>query len=99
MPNGRSNLAFFTLVAASVSAAVVLVALLIAGDVAGPKVAMNNVPPSRTVTDNDSRSCAETDSARRAGETYYRRHGGRRFTLCLTVVTGHAPLIFEVTSK
>lgn len=47
MPNGRSNLAFFTLVAASVSAAVVLVALLIAGDVAGPKVAMNNVPPSQ----------------------------------------------------
>jgi hypothetical protein len=47
MPNDRSNRTFFTLIAASVCAAVFLVALLIAGDVAGPKVAMNNLPPSQ----------------------------------------------------
>jgi hypothetical protein len=47
MPNDRSNRTFFTLIAASVSAAAFLVALLIAGNVAGPKVAMNNVPPSQ----------------------------------------------------
>jgi hypothetical protein len=47
MPNDRSNFAFFTLIAASLFAAVVLVALLIAGNVAGPRVAMNNVPPSQ----------------------------------------------------
>jgi hypothetical protein len=45
MPKDRPNLAFFALIAASLSAAVVLVALLIAGDVAGPRVAMNNLPP------------------------------------------------------
>jgi hypothetical protein len=43
MPNDRSNLTFFTLIAASVCAAVMLVALLVAGEVAGPKVAMNTV--------------------------------------------------------
>jgi hypothetical protein len=43
MPKDRPSLAFFALIAASLCAAVVLVALLIAGDVAGPKVAMN--PP------------------------------------------------------
>jgi hypothetical protein len=47
MPSDRSNFAFFTLIAASLFAAVVLMALLIAGDVAGPKVAMNNVPPAQ----------------------------------------------------
>jgi hypothetical protein len=47
MPNDRSNRTFFTLIAASVAAAVFLVALLIAGNVAGPKVAMNNPPPSQ----------------------------------------------------
>jgi hypothetical protein len=47
MPNDRSNLTFFTLVAASVCAAVLLVALLVAGDVAGPKVAMNAVQLSQ----------------------------------------------------
>jgi hypothetical protein len=45
MPKDRSSLAFFALIATSLCAAVVLVALLIAGDVAGPKVAMNNLPP------------------------------------------------------
>jgi hypothetical protein len=47
MPNDRSNLRFFTLIAASVCAAVILVALLVAGDVAGPKVAMNNAQLSQ----------------------------------------------------
>jgi hypothetical protein len=45
MPKDRPGLAFFAMVAASLCAAAVLVALLIAGDVAGPKVAMNNLPP------------------------------------------------------
>jgi hypothetical protein len=45
MPKYRPSLAFFALVAASLCAAVVLVALLIAGDVAGPRVAMSNLPP------------------------------------------------------
>jgi hypothetical protein len=45
MRNARPNLAFFTLIAASLCAAVVLVGLLIAGDVAGPRVATNNLPP------------------------------------------------------
>jgi len=45
MPNDRPNLAFVVLIAASLCAAVALVALLIAGDVAGPRVAMNNLPP------------------------------------------------------
>jgi hypothetical protein len=44
MPNGP-NLAFFTLIAASLCAAVVLVGLLIAGDVAGPRVVTTNLPP------------------------------------------------------
>ena len=48
MPNDRPSLAFFALIATSLCAAVVLVALLIAGDVAGPRVvAMNNPPHSR----------------------------------------------------
>jgi hypothetical protein len=47
MPNDRSNFTFFAVIAASVCAAVVLVALLMAGDVAGPRVAMNSVPPSQ----------------------------------------------------
>jgi hypothetical protein len=45
MPKDRPNLAFFVAIATSLCAAVVLIALLIAGDVAGPKVAMNNLPP------------------------------------------------------
>jgi Mg/Co/Ni transporter MgtE len=36
---------FFALIAASLCAAVVLVGLLIAGDIAGPRIAMNNLPP------------------------------------------------------
>ena len=44
MPSGRPNLAFFTLIAASLCAAVVFVGLLIAGDVAGPTVATANSP-------------------------------------------------------
>jgi hypothetical protein len=39
MPKDRPSLAFFALIATSLCAAVVLIALLIAGDVAGPKVA------------------------------------------------------------
>ena len=41
----RPSLAFIALIATSLCAAVLLIALLIAGDVAGPKVAMNNLPP------------------------------------------------------
>ncbi len=41
---GRPNLAFFTLIAASLCAAVVFVGLLIARDVAGPTVATANSP-------------------------------------------------------
>jgi hypothetical protein len=44
MPKDRPSLAFFALIATSLCAAVVLVALLIAGDIAGPKVATNNLP-------------------------------------------------------
>jgi hypothetical protein len=43
MANDRSNDAFFAVIAANVSAAVALVALLAAGQVAGPRVAMNNL--------------------------------------------------------
>jgi hypothetical protein len=45
MPNDRPSLAFFALIATSLCAAVVFVALLIAGDVAGPRVTMNNFSP------------------------------------------------------
>jgi hypothetical protein len=45
MPKDRPSLAFFAVIATSLCAAVVLIALLIAGDVAGPRVAMNNLPP------------------------------------------------------
>jgi len=51
MPNDRPSLAFFALIATSLCAAVVFVALLIAGDVAGPKVAINNLPPHSQVGD------------------------------------------------
>ena len=44
MPKDRPSLAFFALIATSLCAAVVLIALLIAGDVASPKVATNNLP-------------------------------------------------------
>ncbi len=42
--NGRPNLLFFGLIAASLCAAAVLIGLLVAGDVAGPRVAMNHSP-------------------------------------------------------
>ena len=45
MSKDRPNLAFFAVIVSSLCAAVLLMALLIAGDVAGPKVAMNNLPP------------------------------------------------------
>jgi hypothetical protein len=45
MPIDHPSLAFFALIAASLCAAVALIGLLIAGDVAGPRVAMNNLPP------------------------------------------------------
>jgi hypothetical protein len=45
MSKDSSNVAFFALIASSLCAAVLLMALLIAGHVAGPKVAMNNLPP------------------------------------------------------
>ena len=51
MPKDRPSLAFFALITASLCAAVVLVGLLIAGDVAGPKVAMNNLPPHSQAVD------------------------------------------------
>jgi hypothetical protein len=40
----RPSIVFFSLIAVSLAAATVLIALLVAGDVAGPKVAMNNLP-------------------------------------------------------
>jgi hypothetical protein len=45
MPNDRPSLVFFSLIGASLCAAVILIALLVAGNVAGPTVAMNNLPP------------------------------------------------------
>jgi hypothetical protein len=45
MPNHRSSLVFFSLIGASLCAAVILIALLVAGDVARPRVAINNLPP------------------------------------------------------
>jgi hypothetical protein len=45
MSNGRRNLLFFGLIAASLCAAAVLTALLAADDIAGPRVAMNHSPP------------------------------------------------------
>jgi hypothetical protein len=45
MPKDRPSLAFFALMATSLCAAMVFIVLLIAGDVAGPKVAMNKLPP------------------------------------------------------
>ena len=45
MSKDRPNVAFFAFIAMSLCAAVVLVAFLIAGDVKGPRVAMNNLPP------------------------------------------------------
>ena len=51
MPKDRPSLAFFALIAASLCAAVVLIGLLIAGDVSGPTVAMNNSPPHSQASD------------------------------------------------
>jgi hypothetical protein len=45
MSNDRPNLLFFGWIAASLCAAVVLIGLLIAGDVVGPRVATNISPP------------------------------------------------------
>ena len=82
MPKDRPSLAFFALIATSLCAAVVLIALLIAGDVAGPKVATNNLPSHlRPVTDNDSRCYPEADSEARGAETYCRHYSGKRFYL------------------
>jgi hypothetical protein len=44
MPNDRLSLVFFSLIGASLCAAVILIALPVAGNVAGPRVAMNNLP-------------------------------------------------------
>ena len=44
MTDRRRNLIFYTVIAASLCAALTLVGLLIAGDVAGPTVA-TNLPP------------------------------------------------------
>ena len=83
MLKDRPSLAFFALIATSLCAAVVLVALLIAGDVAGPRVvAMNNFRHTlRPVTDNDSRCYPEADPEARGAETYWRHYSGRRFYL------------------
>ena len=45
MSNHGSDLLFYGLISASLCAAVVLIGLLVAGDVAGPRVAMNHSPP------------------------------------------------------
>ena len=45
MPNDRPSLSSPGSIGAGLCAAVVLIALLIAGDVAGPRVAMNNLAP------------------------------------------------------
>jgi hypothetical protein len=45
MQNDRPSLVFFSIIAVSLIAAIVLIGLLIGGDVAGPKVSMNNLPP------------------------------------------------------
>src|ERR1700676_5120670 len=52
MPIDRPSLVFFSLIGASLCAAVILIALLVAGDVAGPRVAMNNLPPITAREDN-----------------------------------------------
>ena len=44
MSNGRPNLLFFGLIAASLCAAAVLIGLLVTDDVAGSRVAMNHSP-------------------------------------------------------
>ena len=44
MPKDRRTLLFFAFIAASLCAAVVLVALLVRGDVGGPKIAMIHQP-------------------------------------------------------
>jgi hypothetical protein len=40
----RSNITFSVFIAASLCAAIILTSLLVAGDVAGPRVAMSNLP-------------------------------------------------------
>ncbi len=51
MSNDRPNLLFFGLIAASLCAAVILIGLLVAGDVGGPRVAMNISPPHPRAAD------------------------------------------------
>ena len=45
MAHHKSNIRFFAVIAGSVLAAALLVALLVGGQVAGPKVAFNASPP------------------------------------------------------
>jgi hypothetical protein len=45
MAHPNRNIGFFSMVAGSLLAAAVLVALLVGGDIAGPKVALNAAPP------------------------------------------------------
>jgi len=45
IPNGHPNLLFFGWIAASLCAAAILIGLLAADDISGPKVAMSHSPP------------------------------------------------------
>jgi hypothetical protein len=68
MSNGRPNLLFFGLIAASLCAAAVLIGLLVTDDVAGSKVAMNHSPPhSKSVAVDDLRA-AFTDAKKARDE-------------------------------
>jgi hypothetical protein len=46
MAHPNRNIGFFTMVAGSLLAAAVLMALLVGGEIAGPKVAFNASPPT-----------------------------------------------------
>jgi hypothetical protein len=45
MAHHNRNIGFFSIIAGSLLAAAVLVALLVGGEIAGPKVAINASPP------------------------------------------------------
>jgi len=45
MAHHNRNIGFFSMIAGSLLAAAVLVALLVGGEIAGPKVAFNASPP------------------------------------------------------
>jgi hypothetical protein len=45
MARHNSNVAFFSIIGSSLVAAALLVALLVGGEIAGPKVAFNGSPP------------------------------------------------------